>query len=284
MKKMERALNGLGWGKAGDWVVYSVFVSMVLFIVDILFARGVWLAVFGVLSFMPIVAAYVFPNYFWARKQRKIGAELPQALYRAASNATAPLEELVGELSQGQGELPKEFRKVAMQLRNGIPIGPALEEMAASNDSRVLKRAASLLLQSYRTGADMGSALKETAEEISDIAVVVRAQGASTIIEKYTLLLAGGAIVPLVLGTLTAMVSSLDFTGLAELGFGSGSNGALLANAVLGSQVYIIEYALLASIFVAYQEGTIEKAAIYAVVLVPLSVALFTIASSGIFV
>lgn len=283
-KKMEHALDGLGWGKADDWITYSVLASVALFILGMAFSEGVWLLAFGVAAFVPIVAAYAIPNYFWMSRQREIEKELPQALYRAASDARGAPEELVAELAEGRGALAEEFGKAASQLKNGIPMEPALEDMAASNDSRLLERAVGLLLQSYRTGADMSSAFKETAEEINDIAAVVQAQGASTTIEKYTLLLAGGVIVPSVLGTLTAMVGSLDFAGLAELGFGTGSNTALLANAVLGSRIYIVEYALLAAVFVAYQEGAVEKAAIYAMVLVPLSVALFTITGAGIFV
>ena len=99
-------------------------------------------------------------------------------------------------------------------------------------------------------------------------------------VEKYTLLLAGGIIVPLVLGALVAMVGSLNFTGLSELGFGSGGSEQILANALAGSQIYIIEYAILASVFVAYQENSIEKSIIYMVVLVPLSFALFMLAKT----
>lgn len=283
-KKMNRALHGLGWGEADEWIRYSLIASVLFFLLSILFAKEVWLIVFCILSFLPVLGVYVVPVYFWASRQKQIETELPQALYRAASNAFVPLDELIGELAQGKSELAKEFRKTEMQIRNGVSIEDALEEMGKANDSRLLRRAIDLLLQSYQTGADMSSAFKETAEEISGIATVMRDQAASTTIEKYTLLLAGGAIVPLVLGTLVAMVGSLNFMGLAELGFGSGTKDLLLANALAGSQIYIMEYALLSSVFVAYQENSIEKAVVYAAVLVPLSMALFTLAKSGIIV
>ena len=283
-KRMKRAVRGMGWGEAGELMGHAAILSVALLVLAAALLKEEWLIVGGALSLLPVVAAYAFPVYFWASRQRRMEAELPQALYHAASGQFVPLEDIVEELARGKGALAGEFKKAAMQLRNGIPVTHALEDMVKSNDSQLLKRAIGLLLQSYRTGADMGQAFRETAEEISAIAEATREQSASTTIEKYTLLLAGGAIVPLVLGTLIAMVGSLDFAGLAELGFGLGSSGAVLASALLGSQVYIVEYALLAAVFVAYQEGSIEKAVVYAAILVPLSVALFTVARSGIFV
>ena len=278
--KMQRSLDGLGWGEVNDWLRYSAGVSMGSLVLVSVLGTGDWTIIFGVLSFLPLIGAYVTPAYFWAAKQRKMECDLPQALYRAASNAFMPIEELIAELSEGDSELAGEFRKANMQIKNGISVEDALSTMASSNDSRLLTRTIDLLLQCYRTGADMAKAFKETAEEISGIATVMREQAVNSTVEKYTLLLAGGIIVPLVLGALVAMVGSLNFTGLSELGFGSGGSEQILANALAGSQIYIIEYAILASVFVAYQENSIEKSIVYMVVLVPLSFALFMLAKT----
>lgn len=275
---MQRALDGLGWGSAGEWMRLAAATSGAALMLTAVFCRGEWALVFGVLSFLPLVAAYVVPSYFWMARQRQLEAELAQALHRAASNSFLPAEALLAELAAGDGALAKEFRKASMQVKNGIPVDDALEAMAGANDSRMLAMALGLLVQCYRTGADMAGAFRETADEISGIASVMRQQAISTTVEKYTLLLAGGVIVPLVLGALVAMVGSLSFSGLSELGFGAVDQGALLANALLGSEVYIAEYAVIASVFVAYQESSLEKAVVYIAVLVPLSLALFMLA------
>ena len=277
---MQKAVASLGWGDAGHWLKCALGVGGAVFVVGIVLQQ--WLVM--ALSPIPLVAAYAAPTYFWARRQRLIEEELPQALYRAASNTAMPVEGLVEELAEGDGPLAEEFGKARAQLGNGVPVDEALESMACSNDSRLLKRAIGLVLQGYRTGADMSDALRETAEEISGAAEVVREQAATTAIEKYTLLLAGGAIVPLVLGSLVSMVTSLNFAGLSGLGFGPENPGELLASALLGSQFYIVEYAVLASLFVAYQENSIEKAFVYAAVLVPVSMALFLLAQATMFV
>lgn len=275
---VNRALSGLGWGNAEDWIKYAVTASAVLFVLSIALAKGVWLLVFSAFSLLPLAAVYAVPLYFWESKQKAIEEELPQALYRAASNPFIPLEELVEDLAEGSSPLAKEFSRAARQVKNHVPVDQALENMAKASDSQLLKRALGLLLQGYRTGADMSDALRETAEEISGVAEVLREQAAATTIEKYTLLLAGGVIVPLVLGALISMVSSLDFTGLSELGFSS--TEGVFENALLGTQLYIVEYAVLASLFVALQENSREKAFVYAAVLVPLSIALFMLAKA----
>jgi hypothetical protein len=278
LRGMQRALDGMGWGNAGEWMKWAIAASGGALMLTVLFCRGEWALVFGVLSLLPVVAAYVVPSYFWASRQRQLEEELAQALHRAASNAFLPADALLAELSAGDTVLAREFRKASMQVRNGVPVDDALEEMAASNDSRMLSMALGLLVQCYRTGADMALAFRETADEISGLASVMRQQAINTTIEKYTLLLAGGVIVPLVLGALGAMVGSLSFAGLAELGFGAADQNALLANALLGSEIYIAEYAVIASVFVAYQESSLEKAVVYMAVLVPLSLALFMLA------
>ncbi len=282
--RLGRALDGLGWGDSREWVLRPAIASALMFLLALSLAKGVWLLALCLAALLPIAGAYSIPAYLWAKRQRSIEAGLPQALYAAASRPFAPLEEIVRELSHGKGAMQQEFAKASMQVRNGIAIDTALEGMAAANDSALLKRAIGLLLQSYHTGADMGEALKETAEEISSMAEAVQARAASAAIEKYTLLLAGGIIVPIVLGTLSSMTSSLGLSGLAVLGFGSASGKELLSSAVAGSQLYIAEYALIASVFVAYQEGAIENSLLYAAVLVPASMALFMLASSGILV
>ena len=245
MAQLDTSMGGLGWGSAGQLVKCAALAGVGMF-AAILFSGGGLLCGLGLL---PLAAAYAVPNYFWARRQAAIEEELPQALYRAASNTFVPLEAMVEELSEGGSPLAQEFGKAHMQVSNGVAVDEALEAMAECNSSRLLKRAIGLVLQGYRTGADMGDALRETAEEISGIAEVVREQAATTAIEKYTLLLAGGAIVPLVLGSLVSMVMSMDFAGLGQMGLGPENPAAMLESALLGSQAYIAEYAVIASLF-----------------------------------
>ncbi|MCX6802304.1 MAG: hypothetical protein NT067_04295, partial [Candidatus Diapherotrites archaeon] len=71
-------------------------------------------------------------------------------------------------------------------------------------------------------------------------------------------------------------VSEFDFEGIEIAGFSSGAQRAeLLAVAATANNLYIIEYALIASVFLAWIEGMPKKALVYALVLVPLSTAVF---------
>ena len=102
------------------------------------------------------------------------------------------------------------------------------------------------------------------------------------IIEKYTLLLASGIIVPLVLGLIVGLVQGMDFSGIEEFGIGTNvsQRKELLGTALIAIQAYIAEYSIIASVFVSNQEGNIKKAIIYALILLPLSLIVFSAAKT----
>ena len=97
--------------------------------------------------------------------------------------------------------------------------------------------------------------------------------------QKYTLLIAGALIVPMVLGLVTKTVSGLNFGTLAELELGmpAAERIALLGAATFAGQVYIAEYVVIASVFVAFFESDMKKAAVYAAILLPLSMISYNI-------
>ena len=121
----------------------------------------------------------------------------------------------------------------------------------------------------------MSSVFRAAADDFFETNSLLRERNAALVIEKYTLLFAGGIIVPAVLGLLTGMVSGIDFSGLQELGLGETlpEKTGLFEITLLASRIYIAEYAVIASVFIAEQEGNQKKAFLYALFLLPASFA-----------
>ncbi len=179
----------------------------------------------------------------------------------------------------GEGPIAEEFSIVAERVSANEPVEKALESLKRRNESLSLNRAVDLLVNSIKTGAPMNSIFRETAEDFMETNAILRERGASSAIEKYTLLLAGGIIVPLILGLLAGMIGNFEFTAISELGIGLSESARkeLVEASLLGSIIYIAEYALIASVFVAFQEASQKKAVLYASVLLPLGLIVYFI-------
>ncbi len=173
--------------------------------------------------------------------------------------------------------LSGEFEKCRQEILKGSTAVGALEKMKERNDSIVLGRAIDLVLGGINSGADVSAVFKETAADLFETGAILRERVASLTIEKYTLLIAGGILVPAILGVLTGMVLSLNFDALSEIGIGLSlsEKKALIDAAMFASPIYLAEYSLIASFFVAFQEGDLKKGIVYAAALVPLSLAVY---------
>ena len=220
----------------------------------------------------------IINGYKREKRNKEIECYLAEALYRASSlSSYTSFENILKAIGEsGYGALSEEFRKAHTEVRGGESMDTALERIAKRNESRILKRTIDILVNGYRTGMDLSEALKETAEDAEKILEIERENNASMIVEKYTILFAGGVIVPLILGTMIALVSGLDLSSLSE--FGVQANDGVLQNAILGNQVYVVIYSIIASLFIAFQENKKENSVLYMALLLPLAIVLFNAA------
>jgi pilus assembly protein TadC len=221
----------------------------------------------------------ILDRYREARRERQIDEELNDALYQAAALcAFEPMERVVSELARGHGPLSREFATADKEIRGGAAPDRALSRLASHTRSAVLKRAVGFLILAYRTGADISGALQEIAEDAAETADAVRQRAAVLTVQKLTML-AGAFILPVVLGIAYTLASGLDTGSLSELGLG-GTGPAPLAAILAGDHVYLAAYSVIASVAVAMQEGSREKALVYAAVLLPASQLLFLLVRS----
>lgn len=241
------------------------------------------LPVFSALTLLPPLLSYFYPRYEDRKRIREMEKEIVPCLYHASSVASfKPTEKVLKTISHGHRELSKEFKKAHREIETGSSVKKALKRMKERVDSDLVKRTVEVLVTGHESGADLSKALEETAEEAAQLYKVKRKREVASTVEKYTLLLAGGVIVPLLLGSLISVIGSLNFTGLSsmEIGLSQGVKEAIRRNSVLGNQLYIGVYSVLASFFVAYQEKKIERGLVYMAILLPVSILLFNFAMS----
>jgi len=274
--------------------IYSVFSLFTIWTIIILF--GILYQIeyeltnfyFIIFSFAAIAIPFlflVFGQFYKAElRKRQVEKYVPDILLQASifPKGTSLLHIIAYFGEAKYGHLSKEFSRASMEIKKGATVEAALENIKNRyKESRILARAINLLIQGYNSGADMNQTFKEAADDLMQTNTILRERAASMTVEKFTLLIAGAFLVPFILGMITKTVSSFDLT-LLSTAFGEQVNLAekkeMLAAALLGTHIYIFEYAILASIFVANQENNIKKAVIYATILIPVSLLVFTLA------
>ena len=107
--------------------------------------------------------------------------------------------------------------------------------------------------------------------DLVSVTSLLRERAANTAVQKYTLLFAGGLLVPLILGTVSSLAAGFDFGQMDGIGLGVDAAQKMALNEAVqvANIAYIAEYALIASAFIAFQEGKSGKAFLYALFLVP---------------
>lgn len=237
---------------------------------------------FLIALFLPLLLNYFFHAFLFEQKKRKKELLVPDVLLQASVfPRNTALQKIINYLANADyGLLSKEFDSAFWEIKKGAPVEQALENIKKRCKSRIIDRAINLLVLGYKSGADMSKTFKDAAEDILETQGILRERSATMIIEKYTLLFAGGLLVPAILGLLVGLVQGMNFSSINSLGIGlnAADKKSLLDAAMLANQLYILEYALLASFFIANQEGNKKKALVYALVLLPLSFASYSIA------
>ncbi|MEW6295779.1 MAG: type II secretion system F family protein [Candidatus Diapherotrites archaeon] len=232
--------------------------------------------------FAPLILQYSFQLLLFEKRKREKERMVPDLLLQASlfPRGTATTKIISYMAKTEFGLLSKEFKKVNSEIRKGASIEKALSRMQQRCKSKIVERAADLLIQGHSSGAEMHSVFKETAEDVLETQSIIRERNATTTIEKYTVLMAAAIIVPLILGLIVGLIEGLNFQGIAELSLGLSSKErkALLEAALTANFSYIIEYSLIASIFISHHEGNKKKAIIYSLILIPASIITYTIA------
>jgi pilus assembly protein TadC len=225
---------------------------------------------------------YLYHAFLFEKNKREKEKLVPDVLLQASIFPKGtPTTKIIKYISEAEyGPITKEFSKALNEIEKGKTVEESLKDISKRCKSEIISRAMNLLIQGNKSGAEMNKVFKETAEDILETQGIIKERIASTFIQKYTLILAGGIIVPALLGLITGFVNEMNFIGISELGLGmqEEKRKTIIEAALTSNQIYIIEYALIAAFFISQQEGNTKKAIIYALILIPLGFISYNIA------
>ncbi|MBN2127733.1 MAG: type II secretion system F family protein [Candidatus Diapherotrites archaeon] len=222
---------------------------------------------------------YFLWDYFYEKKKKEIEELIPDMLLSASIfSSHNTIEEVISFIAyEDFGLLSIEFLKAEKEIKKGASIPKALENISKRINSGIVSRTMNLMIWGYESGTETRDLFKETAEDLLETKAILSERNATTIIEKYTLIIAGGFIVPMILGLIVKMVLGLNVPVLEGLSIGLAEEkrNALLNAALQANNLYIIEFALISSYFISLIESNQKKAVIYALILVPLAVIVY---------
>ncbi|MCC7570060.1 type II secretion system F family protein [Candidatus Micrarchaeota archaeon] len=242
---------------------------------------------FYVLFFVSLVSPFVSYFYFlFLAEDRilKMEKKLPEALTHAAMlQKGMSTEQIIGEMSKQKGPLGNEFKIAYRQISAGADVESSLMAIAERNNSLLIKRAVKLIIHGYYAGADMYSALRETAEDIYSLFILISQRKSVLALQKYTLLLGGAILVPLILGSILQVVGSLNTHGLVSVLTDKEitDTADILETIKSATFVYLMIFSIISGIMIAQQEGESKKAIVYAVIIVICAAVLYTLALSS---
>ncbi|VVB99448.1 Type II secretion system (T2SS), protein F [uncultured archaeon] len=238
-------------------------------------------ATLALLSVCIAPMAYAIAAYAAGMEIDEAEAHLPDALYSAAStHRLLSAEKMLSYLSKGGfGRLSESFALALRRLEAGDSFAASMKAAAAHCPSPLVERSFSLLTVSYETGANMYSALREAAADVVSFFSLVRERSAQLAVQRYTILAASAALVPVILGMVVSLAPALSSASAL-----SGSqNESLAPTLALACPLYLLLSCAVSSILLSLAETSPRRAVLYFAFTAPVSQAVFSMASAGAF-
>jgi hypothetical protein len=254
----------------------SLLVLMSLFF--ILNILPLWVYLILLIIVLPIV---IFTNitYIYYKeylRQKEIETQLSDFLLNA--NMFPPgtdIIEIMRFISKyNKTILSKEFSIAVSQINNGFSVNTVLNEIKQRNASIKLHRVIDVLKLSYNSGSNLSNIFEKLSHEIQQDQTILREKANGLAIPKYTLLLSSGILIPMILKWVLKIISEIDLGLLNSYDLIS-NNVDLIAQINYIVYIYIFEFVLISSIFIAIIDGNWKKFIVYLIILLPLAYIIF---------
>ncbi|MFH0955366.1 MAG: type II secretion system F family protein [Candidatus Micrarchaeota archaeon] len=164
-----------------------------------------------------------YPYYLEMRRIEEIERLLPDALKQIADTLKAggTYEFALRELVQNDfGPLTRELELVLRKLDEGENLENSFKSLAENNDSRLLKRATTIIVDSIKSGAGLAEILDQISDDIRELKRIDMERKARTTMGIMLLAAAGAIVAPGLFGlnssVLTFLIATASKTSIAQ--------------------------------------------------------------------
>jgi len=250
----------------------SIILPAVLFVVSFLIEDDI-IRIAGLAIGAVAMLWVVYNNYKKEKRNEEIEQYLPDALFSVSALPKSTKMERIFETIEkgGYGALSEEASKAKRQLKMNVKVDIVLEDLWKRNESVALKKVSTMLKHAYNTNSL--DQLHFIAEDLLKNFEIKRERANLMSMQKYTILF-GGFIIPMILKIAMSLIRNLiQF-------FAENPNAADVVAYIIGLiPAYLVVYSLISSFYIADIEGKKSMAAMYFLLLVVVSLAVFNFVS-----
>lgn len=235
------------------------------------------LLVFGI----PIITfiLYLFELLKEEQRQKAIDSVLQDILLQASlfpkGTEITKILEYIG--NQKHKYISTEFKIALKHIQKGFPVAKALQEITTRNKSKMLERVINLLIIGYKSGKEMSFVFSKISHYILKTQELERERYSSLAIQKYTLLLSAGVLVPMILSWIINIVANFDLSSFSALGV-IAYDPKMALYAKYATWIYIVELALISSFFISLIDGNKKKTIWYFLIILPIALLVYVLA------
>lgn len=225
---------------------------------------------------MYLILKDVFFKYLFILKTKQFEEELIHEVLRLSSLPKVnDIKFILEKLSKSNTQIiSKEFKITYLKITKGHSIFSSLDLIKNKYNSRFISNFIDLLKLTIKTGTVSIKDFRNLVNNFLKSKEIINERKSLLLMQKYTIIFAGGLIVPGILGIVVSLVSKLSSSlDISLLGLGSSFN--LYSVSYYCSIIYIIEYVIISSIYLSFLENNSKKMVVYLVFLLPVSILIF---------
>jgi hypothetical protein len=220
-------------------------------------------------------------KYLVNQKKKKFEiALIDEVLLLSSQPRSNDLKQMIQKLSSSKHKIvEQEFKIIQRKIEDGHNIRELFEVLSNKYKSEIIDRFLELLYNSITTGTVTVGDYRSFASNFMRSKQLIEERASALLMQKYTIIFAGGFIVPGILGIVISLVkkliSNLDFSAISQFQGTVTGGSQLFGVCYFCSIIYIIEYVIISSIYLSMLESDLKKTIIYLVFMLPVAIAIF---------
>jgi len=219
---------------------------------------------------------FLFGEYLFSIKRKNLENALVDEILRISGVVRSnDLKVILGKLALSNNSIvSKEFSLVLNKINQGHNPKYVFKNLKDKYNSDLLTKFLDLLIYSVSTGTVTSLDYKNIVKDFLRSREIIDERTSILLMQKYTIIFAGGLIVPGILGVVISLVKSL--TGIVDISIvGLNSSSSLFMVSYYCSIIYIFEYVIISSIYLSQLDDNSKKFWLYLCFLLPISLLFF---------